>query len=52
MSLKNIQGLYKIIVQELSLTDIDQSNTPSKRNTKDGLAKSAEFVITSNKTQM
>lgn len=52
MSLKNIQCLYKIIVQELALTGIDQTNTPSKRNTKDGLAKSAEFLITSNKNHL
>lgn len=54
MLLKNVQGLYKIIAQELALTSIDQSMTltPSKRSTKDGLARSAEQVIVSHKTPM
>ena len=52
MTLKNVQGLYKTIAQELALTSIDQTNTPSKRNTKDGQAKLAEHVITSNKHHM
>jgi len=52
MSLKNVQGLYKIISQELALTSLDQTLTPSKRNTKDGLAKSADYVITSHKSHM
>lgn len=51
MSLKNIQSLYKIISQELPLTNLDNSNcgTPSKRNTKEGLAKLAENAIISQK---
>lgn len=54
MSLKNVQGLYKIIAQELALTSIDQSTilTPSKRSTKDGLSRSAEQVIVSHKSHM
>lgn len=51
MSLKNIQSLYKIISQELPLGSLNNSNlgTPSKRNTKEGLSKSAENVIVSQK---
>ena len=52
MTLKNVQGMYKKIVEDLASTSIDQTNTPSKRNTKEGLAKSAEHVITSNKNHM
>ncbi len=53
MSLKNIQGLYKMICQELPFGALDnQNSTPSKRNTKDGLAKAAEIAITSEKNPM
>ncbi len=54
MSLKNIQALYKIMSQELALNCINNSMnlTPSKRNTKDNLAKSAEQAIVSQKNPM
>jgi hypothetical protein len=54
MSLKNIQSLYKIMSQELPLSSLNNSNagTPSKRSTKDGMAKSAENAIVTQKQPM
>lgn len=51
MSLKNIQSLYKIMSQELPLSSLNNSNagTPSKRSTKDGMAKTAENAIVTQK---
>ena len=38
--------------QELALANIENASTPSKRSTKDGLAKSAEHAIVSQKNPM
>jgi len=50
MSLKNIQSLYKIMCQELALSSLDNSSVSTpKRNTKEGLSRSAENAILSSK---
>ena len=52
MSIKNIQFLYKRVSEELSNNNLNESLslTPSKRATKDGLAKNVETLITTLKT--
>ena len=53
MSLKNIQSLYKIMCQELALSSLDNSSVSTpKRNTKEGLSRSAENAILSSKIPM
>ena len=53
MSVKNIQSLYKMMSQELTGSNLDQSTlTPSKRNTKENLAKSVETLITTLKNHV
>jgi hypothetical protein len=54
MSIKSMQNLYKILSHELSsnLNDSTNNSTPSKRNTKDNLAKSVETGIMSLKTPL
>ena len=53
MSIKNVQTLYKAIASELNSTSLNDSClTPSKRSTKESLAKAAELKITSEKNFM
>jgi len=53
MSVKNIQSLYKIMTQELSSNNLDQSTlTPSKRNNKENMAKTVDTLITTSKNHM
>ncbi len=48
MSIKSMQNLYKMMSQELMSNLNDSTNlTPSKRTTKDSLAKSVESSIMS-----
>lgn len=50
MSIKNMASLYKILMQELS--NRNENLTPSKRNTKENLAKSIDNSIMSLKTHL